>query len=106
MRMLTIVETPNFQADAEELWTEEERGAFCSFIAASPDAGDVIPGSGGCRKIRWSRAGMGKRGGVRIIYFVRLRSGQVWLLTMYAKNETTNIPAHILRAIREEIENG
>ena len=53
---------------------------------AHPDAGDVIPRSGGCRKLRWAIEGRGKRGGVRVIYFLRLNSGQIVLVTMYAKN--------------------
>ena len=104
--MHTVVETPTFVSDANDLWSAEERGAFCAWISANPEIGDVIPGSGGCRKVRWSRAGMGKRGGVRVIYFTRLASGEIWLLVMYAKNVQGNIPAHFLKAIREEIENG
>ena len=103
--MFTVVETPTFVSDALELWSEEERGAFCAWIATNHDAGEVIPGSGGCRKVRWSRAGSGKRGGVRVIYFTRLASGEIWLLVIYAKNVRGNIPAHILKAIREALEN-
>ena len=103
--MYTVVETPTFVADANDLWSEEERGAFCAWISANPETGDVIPGSGGCRKVRWSRSGMGKRSGVRVIYFTRLTNGEIWLLVMYAKNVVGNIPAHLLKAIREEIEN-
>lgn len=57
--MFTVIETPTFSADAKEIWDEDERGAFCAWLALNPDAGDVIPGSGGCRKVRWARAGMG-----------------------------------------------
>jgi hypothetical protein len=103
--MYTVIETPTFVSDAYELWTELERGAFCAWISANPDAGEVIPGSGGCRKVRWSRSGMGKRGGVRVIYFTRLANGEIWLLVIYAKNVVGTIPAHLLKAIREEIEN-
>ena len=67
-------------------------------------AGDVIAGSGGCRKVRWSRAGVGKRGGVRVIFFNRLTNGQIWLLVIYAKAVRGSIPAHLLKAIRESIE--
>ncbi len=102
--MYTIAETPSFIEDAKKLWTEEERAAFCVWIAGSPDAGDVIPNSGGCRKVRWSRAGMGKRGGVRVIYFTRLQSGEIWLLVIYAKAVRGDIPGHILKAVREAIE--
>lgn len=67
--MHTVAETPIFQKYAKEIWSEDERMAFIEWIAANPCAGDVIPGSGGCRKVRWSRSGMGKRGGARVIYF-------------------------------------
>jgi len=59
--------------------------------------------SGGIRKVRWSRAGSGKRGGVRVIYFNQLSNGEIWLLLIYSKSARENIPAHVLRAIREEI---
>ena len=55
--------------------------------------------------MRWSRQGSGKRGGVRVIYFNKRADGEVWLLMIYAKNVSDNIPAHVLRSIREEIEN-
>jgi hypothetical protein len=102
--MYTIVETPTFSADADNLWSEEERAAFCAWLAANPEAGDVIPGSGGCRKVRWSRKGSGKSGGVRVIYFARLACGELWLLVIYAKSVRSSIPAHLLKAIREAIE--
>lgn len=103
--MYTIAETPTFVADADKLWSEEERMEFFVWLAASPEAGDVIPESGGCRKVRWSRAGTGKRGGVRVIYFTRLPSGEIWLLLMYPKSVRDNIPGHLLKAVRKEIEN-
>ena len=100
--MYTLIETPTFAADADKLWSEEERLEFFEWLANNPDAGDVIPGSGGCRKVRWSRAGSGKRGGVRVIYFTRLSAGELWL----AKAARDSIPGHLLKAVREEIENG
>ena len=69
--MLTVVETLLFQRQWPLYWTEEQRGEFASFIAAHPTAGDVVPESGGIRKVRWSRSGSGKSGGVRVIYFTR-----------------------------------
>ena len=103
--MYTIIETPTFQEDARKLWSEEERGAFCAWLAENPEIGDVIPGSGGCRKVRWARAGSGKRGGVRVIYFTKMTDGEIWLLVIYSKTVKQNIPAHILKAIREVLEN-
>jgi hypothetical protein len=99
--MLTIVESPLFTRLWPEYWSEDERADFASHVAA--DAGDVVPGSGGCRKIRWGRSGSGKRGGVRVIYTTRLASGAVVLLIMYAKSAEGNIPAHILRQIAQEL---
>ena len=103
-RIYTIVETPTFAEDARKIWTEQERGAFCAWLAANPEAGDVIPGSGGCRKVRWSITGSGKRSGARIIYFNRLANGEIWLLVIYTKSVMGNIPAHILKSIQEAIE--
>ncbi len=103
--MLTIVETPTFQRLWPDYWTEDERGEFATWLALTPDAGDVVPGSGGVRKVRWSRKGSGKRGGVRVVYFNRLASGEIWLLLMYAKSARDNIPAEVLRELKQEIEN-
>lgn len=103
--MLTIVETPTFQRLWPDYWTEDERAEFATWLALSPDAGDVVPGSGGVRKVRWSRKGAGKRGGVRVVYFNRLANGEIWLLLIYAKSAQDNIPANVLRELKQEIEN-
>ena len=92
--------------EADKLWTEDERLEFCVWLAPNPNSGDVVRASGGCRKVRWSRRGTGKRGGVRVIYFPRLAAGEIWLLLVYAKSVKNDIPAHLLKAIREEIRNG
>ena len=68
------------------------------------EAGDVIPGSGGLRKVRWARAGMGKRGGARVIYFTRNERGEVVLLLVYAKAKFDNISADVLKAIKEKFD--
>ena len=102
--MYTFIELPTFSADAKSIWDEDERAEFCIFLAQNPLAGDVIPGSGGCRKLRWSRKGSGKRGGVRVIYFNRLENGLIYLMVIYAKAMRGNIPAHILKAVKETID--
>ncbi|MGZ8217784.1 transcriptional regulator [Methylomagnum sp.] len=99
--MLTVIETPIFQCMAAEIWSDSEREAFVSFISAEPMAGDVIPGSGGLRKVRWSRPGMGKRGGARVIYFTRLANGGVVLIAVYVKAKLENIPLEVLKAWKE-----
>lgn len=101
--MLTIIESPLFTKLWPDYWSEQERAEFVSFLAANPEVGDVIKGSGGCRKIRWSRPGLGKRGGVRVIYTTRLESGAVVLLVIYSKSAADNIPAHVLKQIAEEM---
>jgi hypothetical protein len=101
--MLTVIESPLFTKLWPDYWTEEERGEFAAYLANNPDSGDVIPGSGGCRKIRWSRAGSGKRGGVRVIYTVRLVSGALVLLVIYAKNVRDAISPSVLKKIAEEM---
>ena len=95
-----------FSHDADRLWSETERGEFSFWLAQNPDAGDLIRGSGGCRKVRWSRAGMGKSGGVRIIYFLRLDRGEICLLVIYSKSVEDSISGHLLKQVREEVENG
>jgi hypothetical protein len=76
-----------------------------SFLFKYPEAGKVVPGSGGVRKLRWAMARKGKSGGVRIIYYFKKQDEEIWLLTIYSKNEIENIPPHILRQIAEEFRN-
>ena len=93
----TVVETPSFRRQADAIWTAAEREAFIDFIAANPDAGDIIPGADGARKVRWGRRGIGKRGGVRVVYF-HLASDQVVLLIMvYAKAARENVDAKAVK---------
>ena len=103
--MLTVIETPTFVRLASDYWNDEDRTDFVNFIAGDPEAGAVVPGSGGVRKVRWGSTGRGKRGGVRVIYFNRLTNGEIWLLLIYGKSVRENIPAHVLRQIKEELEN-
>ena len=83
--MLTIVETTLFQRQWPMYWTEDERGQFAAFLADNPEAGDVVPQSGG-------------------IYFSRLASGQLVLLTLYAKSATDNLTGPQLKEIRRVLE--
>jgi hypothetical protein len=103
-RMLTIAESDIFSAAWPAYWTPEEFGDFCAWLAWNPNAGDVIPRSNGCRKVRWVVEGRGKRDGVRVIYFNRLADGTIWLLTMYAKNVREDIDVKVLSKIREMVD--
>jgi hypothetical protein len=102
--MLTVVETRTFQRLVADVWSEDERLEFISWIAANPDAGDVIMGSGGLRKVRWVRPGMGKRGGARIVYFNRSDRGDLVLLLIYVKAKFDNIPVKTLVRLKEAID--
>ena len=84
--------------------SDEEYGRLQEVLIGDPETGDLIPGSGGVRKVRWGVKGRGKRGGIRVIYYARTRQGQIWMLTLYAKNVAETIPAHVLRQIKEEID--
>lgn len=84
-----------------DVLTDADRQLLIAWIAGNPLAGDVIPGVDGLRKVRWSRAGMGKRGGARVIYFNRLANGEVVLIAIYAKAKFDNMPAAVLRAWKE-----
>ncbi|MBK5205972.1 MAG: transcriptional regulator [Polaromonas sp.] len=99
--MLTIIETPNFQRMVTAVWSEAEREEFVSFISENAQAGDVIPNSGGLRKVRWARPGMGKQGGARVIYFTRLASGEVVLIAVYVKAKFDNMPVAVLKSWKE-----
>lgn len=99
--MYTIIETPIFQRMVRDVMGESELSEFISFISGTPLAGDVIPGTGDLRKVRWSRAGMGKRGGARVIYFNRLAHGEVVLVATYAKAKFDNMPVSVLKMWKE-----
>lgn len=100
---LTVVETHVFSVWADRVWRDDEREAFVDWIACHPEAGDVIPGSGGCRKVRWTRRGIGKRGGVRVIYYVRMAAGEIILLIVYAKSEFDSLSTSVLAKLKETL---
>jgi len=104
--MFTFIETRIFSRLVQEYLTDEAYARLQGELMRSPEAGVVIRGSGGVRKLRWRGAARGKRGGYRVIYFVRRANGIIWMLTIYPKNVTDSIPGHVLKQIREELEDG
>jgi hypothetical protein len=100
----SFIETKLFTRLSSELLTDHEIRELQVALIANPQAGDVIAGTGGVRKLRWRAPGRGKRGGYRVIYLARLAQGHIWMLTIYPKNVAENIPAHVLRQIRKEID--
>ena len=104
MSMYTVVETDTFVRYTNGIWRQNEREALICWLARNPCAGDVIPGTGGLRKVRWSRNSMGKRGGARVIYYNVLEDGRIWLLIGYTKSKFDNLPSAFLHTLREEVE--
>jgi hypothetical protein len=100
--LITVAETSLFVKQSDAVWKTEERLEFIDFIATNPEAGDIIPGTGGVRKVRWSRQGSGKRGGVRIVYFYYNTEIPLYLLMVYAKARQENLSADEIRVIRED----
>ncbi|WP_211850859.1 type II toxin-antitoxin system RelE/ParE family toxin [Plastoroseomonas hellenica] len=81
--------------------SEEERAAFVTFIAANPLAGDVVPGTGGARKVRWARPGMGKSGGYRVVTYFGGTDIPLFLITVYTKNVRANLTQAERNEMRE-----
>ena len=102
--MYSFIETKLFSQLVSEYLSDGEYAKLQQKLIEDPMAGDLIPGSSGVRKLRWKGSGRGKSGGVRIIYYARSKQGEIWMLTLYAKNVADNIPAHILKKIKEEID--
>jgi mRNA-degrading endonuclease RelE of RelBE toxin-antitoxin system len=102
--MITFIELHPFAAVREKYLNDEEFASLQSYLTSHPQDGDVVPRSGGCRKLRWAVEGRGKRGGIRVIYFIRVSPGQIVLVTMYAKNVKGNIDPELLRRIKEAFE--
>ena len=89
--MQTVVETPSYLRAAEGIFSEEEREAIVAMVSANPECGDLIQGTGGFRKVRVGRRGMGKRGGARVVYILRNEDFPIFLIAAYSKNEKENL---------------
>ena len=83
---MTVVETAEFLKQVRRLMADTEREELIAFVGANPETGEIVPETGGVRKIRWARKGMGKRGGARVIYYYHNERVPVFLLTAYPKN--------------------
>ena len=100
---MIFIETSAFTKRVIGYLTDDEYLGLQMFLLERPDAGQVVHGTGGVRKLRWAMTGRGKSGGLRVIYYWRVSNDEIWLLTMYSKNERENISSHILKQIAEEI---
>ena len=102
--MFEFIETPAFTKIVGHYLDDDEYAGLQKYLNENPEAGVVVPGSGGVRKLRWRGAGHGKRGGLRLIYYLRLAREEIWMLTIYGKNVRESIPAHVLKRMKEAIE--
>lgn len=102
--MISFIETKLFSRLVGDYLDDDEYSALQKALAADPELGSVVRGTGGVRKVRRSQRGRGKRGGLRVICLVRRQNDVIWMLTIYAKNEAAAIPVNVLREIKKEID--
>jgi hypothetical protein len=100
MTPMAVVETEAFLERAKAILTESERAGLVAYLASNPEAGQLIPGTGGARKIRWALAGRGKRGGARTIYYYHSESIPLFVLDIYAKNQKLDLSESDKRSLK------
>ena len=102
--VFTFIELQPFARVRESMLDDGEFARMQEYLMAHPKSGDVVPGSGGCRKLRWAPSGRGKRGGARVIYFIRVSADEIVLVTIFAKNVRDDVDAGLLRKLRQTYE--
>jgi len=105
-RRFEFVETPFFTKALTHYLSDDEYAEIQGFLTQHPEAGDIVRGSGGVRKLRWGIRGRGKRGGLRVIYYLHRANNEIWMITLYGKSVQENIPAHMLKRMKEALEDG
>ena len=100
---MVFIETSLFTKILSDYLNDEEYRGLQVYLMQKPDAGDIVKGSGGVRKVRWAPEGKGKSGGVRVIYYWKRPDHEIWMLTIYSKSEQSTIPGHVLKQIAEAI---
>lgn len=103
--MFTLIESSIFERICPRYLDDNEYAELQQFMVHSPETGKLVPGSGGVKKLRWKRPGTGKRGGLRIIYFIRYQPNEFWMLTIYAKAKHDTVPSRILKQLLEAFRN-
>ncbi|MBT3926398.1 MAG: type II toxin-antitoxin system RelE/ParE family toxin [Rhodospirillaceae bacterium] len=108
-KQITIIETPPFLREADNLFSVEQRESLIEHLSATPNDGAIIRGTGGMRKLRWQSGGKGKRGGARVIYYYFNKAHPVFLLAAYGKNEKSDLSSaerNALKAVSKRIIDG
>jgi len=106
--LFQFVEAPAFMRFRDDYLDDDGFAELQRYLASNPEAGDMVPGAGGIRKLRWkdSRRGKGRRGGLRVIYYCFLSEQEIWLLTLYDKDEAADLTKderdHLRRALETE----
>jgi mRNA-degrading endonuclease RelE of RelBE toxin-antitoxin system len=103
---MIFIEASSFTKLLPYYLSDNEYRALQVYLMQKPDAGDLIKGSGGVRKVRWASEGMGNSGGIRVIYYWKKPDYEIWMLTLYSKSERTTIAGHVLKKIAEAINHG
>ena len=103
--MHTVVELPEYLRRAERLLLEDERQKLVDYLSEHPEAGVIMRGMGGIRKLRWARTGMGKRGGVRVIYYYHNEQMPLYLLTLFGKGAKDDLNPSERRTLRDFVHN-
>ena len=103
---MIFIETSAFTKYLPDHLPDEDYHALQSYLMQKPDAGAIVRGTGGIRKVRWAPVGKGKSGGVGVIYYWKRPDHEIWMLTILSKSEKSTIPSHILKQIAEAIDNG
>jgi mRNA-degrading endonuclease RelE of RelBE toxin-antitoxin system len=103
---MELIETPIFTRKITGILSDDEYSAMQWALAINPEMGPVIPGCGGLRKLRWRASGKGKRGGMRVIYYVYVRNQKIYLLYPYRKSEQEDLTHEQLKTLREYVKGG
>lgn len=102
---MIFIETTVFTKYLPDYLKDDEYRELQNFLMEQPETGDLIQGTGGLRKLRWSLGKKGKRGGIRIIYYIKMAEDQIYFFTLYAKNEVTDLTAQEKKQLKSMLEN-
>jgi len=103
---LVFFETPLFTRILSKYLDDQEYRSLQLALLENPQMGDLMPGTGGFRKVRWQdpRRGKGKRGGLRVIYYHLTADNQIWFFTLYDKDEATDLTTDEKRRLKQAIQ--
>jgi hypothetical protein len=102
---MIFIETSTFTKLLPNYLSDDDYRGLQSYLLKKPDAGDLVKGSGGVRKVRWASSGKGKSGGLRLMYYWKKSEHEIWMLTLYGKSERASISGHVLKQIARAIAN-